>query len=97
MLMLSTILFPILAGAALYIWKPADRRWRQDYVLFSAIATAGMAILSIFNLLGEGPFTLLQLNVICILARRKSKSQEEQKLFLLMEGNFFVRDAVINI
>lgn len=62
MLMLCTILFPIVAGGMLYLWKPADRRWRQDYVLFSAIATAALAALSIFNLLGEEPFTLLQLN-----------------------------------
>ena len=53
-LMLCAILLPMAGGGALAIWRPRDRRLRQDYVVGVACATAVLAILSVIIALGQG-------------------------------------------
>ena len=62
MLMLCAILLPMAGGGLLALWRPRDRRTRQDYVVGTACATAVLALLSIFRALGEGPVVLMRLN-----------------------------------
>lgn len=62
MLMLCAVFLPICAGAALSLWRPHNRRTRQDYVVGAACATAILALLAIFTQAGNAPLVLLRLN-----------------------------------
>ena len=62
MLMICSVMFPILAGAMLYFWKPEDGRERRDFVVFTACLTSVLAVLGVSTLLGDAPFTLIRLN-----------------------------------
>ena len=61
MLVLCAVLFPILAGGCLYAWKPANRRNRQNYVMFASCSTAVISILAIVLGFGKGPLELIPL------------------------------------
>ena len=61
MLMLSSILIPILGGMLLPLWRPGNRRTRQDYVLAVSCLTALLALLAVFTGTGEEALVLLRL------------------------------------
>jgi len=62
MLMMCAVFLPICAGVALPLWRPHDRRTRQDYVVGAACATTILALLAIFTQAGNAPLVLLRLN-----------------------------------
>ena len=62
MLMLCAILLPMAGGSLLALWRPKDRRMRQDYVVGTACVTAVLSLLSVYTSMGEGPAVLIRLN-----------------------------------
>lgn len=62
MLMLGAIFLPVLAGALLlWVLRLEDRRFRQDYVIGAACATAALAVTAVFTLRGEPALVLLEM------------------------------------
>lgn len=61
-LILLAVFLPVLGGGLLALWKPRDRRTRQDYVLGVSCTTAALSLLSVFTKLGDPPLVLMRLN-----------------------------------
>ena len=61
MWMLLTIVLPMLAGGGLALWRPRDRRARQNYVVAFACLTSVCALAAVFTLRGEAPLMVLSL------------------------------------
>ena len=62
MWMLLAILLPAVGGGLLAVWRPRDRRTRQDYVIGVSCATEVMSLMAIFSNLGDAPVVLVRLN-----------------------------------
>ena len=62
MLMLAAILCPMIGGGLLALWRPRDRRTRQDYVIGVACTTAVLSLCSISVALNHPPMVLIRLN-----------------------------------
>ena len=61
MWMLLAIVLPMLAGGGLALWRPRDRRARQNYVVVFACLTSVCALAAVFTLRGEAPLMVLSL------------------------------------
>ena len=61
MWMLLAIVLPMLAGGGLALWRPRDRRARQNYVVAFACLTSVCALSAVFTLRGEAPLMVLSL------------------------------------
>ena len=61
MWMLLAIVLPMLAGGGLALWRPRDRRARQNYVVAFACLTSVCALAAVFTLRGEAPLMVLSL------------------------------------
>lgn len=55
------VLFPILSGGMLPIWKPRGRRGRQHYVLFVSCMTAVLSLTAISEMKGAEAVVLVHL------------------------------------
>ena len=70
MWMAAAILFPIIMGGVLALWRPAERVVRQRYVVGTACLTAVLAGLAVFHLQGESPLVILRLSETLAVALR---------------------------
>ena len=61
MWMLLAIVLPMLARGGLALWRPRDRRARQNYVVAFACLTSVCALSAVFTLRGEAPLMVLSL------------------------------------
>jgi len=50
----TSIVYPLIAGAALLIWAPEDRKSRNDYVMRVVLLTSAMVIASVISTWFEG-------------------------------------------
>ena len=61
MWIMLAVLFPILSGGMLPIWKPRGRRGRQHYVLFVSCMTAVLSLTAISEMKGAEAVVLVHL------------------------------------
>ena len=62
-ILLLPIVFPILAGAILFLWKPQNSKLRTAYVLTTATINS-LIVFAVFALIGEAEvFTIFK---ICV-------------------------------
>jgi len=73
-LTLVSIVYPLIAGAALLIWAPEDRKSRNDYVMRAVLLTSGMVIASVLSTWFDGAdataFHILRMSKKLVLAFR---------------------------